>query len=207
MAALSKTGKGESASKENISKLKQKLNTLKQDLARIDRLIEIARPAKLPEFKPREDNTASPSAAAKSGGKFSGIMIGKRRGVGIATTLRTLDPAQVKKPEIPEVEKGAKSLHISVASFLEEEKKETNRATDSTDKQVSEKPQPMKHHKQELPKKIKMARPPPKIDDSDDSDQEIVPAPKHFEEEEEVWVPPPNQTGDGRTSLNDKFGY
>jgi len=205
MAALSKTGKGESASKENISKLKQKLNTLKQDLARIDRLIEIARPAKLPEFKPRQENIASPSGAAKSGGKFSGIMIGKRRGAGIATTLRTLDPASVKKPEIPEVEKVAKSLHISVASFLEEEKKETKTSTDSTDKEASAKP--MKQHKQEMPKKIKMARPPPKIDDSDDSDHDEVPAPKHFEEEEEVWVPPPNQTGDGRTSLNDKFGY
>jgi hypothetical protein len=29
----------------------------------------------------------------------------------------------------------------------------------------------------------------------------------NFDEKEEVWVPPPNQTGDGRTSLNDKFGY
>ena len=43
MEALSKTGKGEVSAKEKISKLKQKLNALRQDLARVDKLIEIAR--------------------------------------------------------------------------------------------------------------------------------------------------------------------
>ena len=38
MAALSKTGKGASESKENISKLKLKLGTLRQDLAKVERL-------------------------------------------------------------------------------------------------------------------------------------------------------------------------
>jgi hypothetical protein len=38
-----------------------------------------------------------------------------------------------------------------------------------------------------------------------ESDEEDVPM-KHYEEEE-VWVPPSGQTGDGRTALNDKYGY
>jgi len=43
MAALSKTGKGEVSAKEKISKLKQKIIALKQDLGKVEKLIEIAR--------------------------------------------------------------------------------------------------------------------------------------------------------------------
>ena len=31
--------------------------------------------------------------------------------------------------------------------------------------------------------------------------------PKHEEAGPEEWLPPPGQTGDGRTHLNEKFGY
>ena len=237
MAALSKTGKGESSSKENISKLKQKLNLLKQDLARISRLIEIARPAKMPDFKPRPADTGS----ATKMGKFSGLMIGKRKGSGIATTLRTIDPSSKdRKPDLSgsnpvskEISEEIKKLtetarpKVRKMSFSESVKQSFHTPDESKTKShddleakthddLEAKSPPVEIKKEEKPvlkpvvkpekiKKIKMAALPPKSDEEEASEPEIYAS--HAEEKEEVWVPPSNQTGDGRTSLNDKFGY
>jgi hypothetical protein len=48
----------------------------------------------MPDFKPV---TASPTASKL--GKFSGIMVGKRKGGGITSALRVIAPA-AKKPDV-----------------------------------------------------------------------------------------------------------
>jgi hypothetical protein len=48
----------------------------------------------MPDFKPA---TASPTASKL--GKFSGIMVGKRKGGGITSALRVIAPA-AKKPDV-----------------------------------------------------------------------------------------------------------
>jgi hypothetical protein len=223
MAALSKTGKGESASKENISKLKQKMNLLKQDLARINRLIEIARPAKMPDFKPRPVDTNSASKL----GKFSGIMVGKRKGSGIATTLRTIDStSKDKKPDLTGIKKVSEKVSEEIKKLTEDNPPKVSKMSFSesvkkncpTPEEVKIKPPAVQTKKDEIPvfkpvikpikaMKMKLATLPPKSDDDKASEPKPEKYISHPEEEEEVWAPPSNQTGDGRTSLNDKFGY
>jgi hypothetical protein len=238
MAALSKTGKGESASKENISKLKQKVNGLRQDLARVEKLIEIARPAKMPDFKPRPTSTTTTAESGKDpkSGKFSEIMVGKRKGGGIATTLRAINPV-AKKPDMSSpvkvetsvegkdsknVSQVDESVKQSFQDFEEKKKKPVEASTTKkapiTVKMVSKpevKPVTVKPDEKTVTVKPvakpvrKLVRLPAKPGDPDDvsEDKEEEDVPMNFDEKEEVWVPPPNQTGDGRTSLNDKFGY
>ena len=214
MEAISKTGKGETAAKEKISKLKLSINALKQDLAKINRLIEIARPAKLPDFKPA---TTSPASASKLG-KFSGIMVGKRKGGGIGSTLRVLDPA-VKKPQILSSVDAKISLNVDAKLFEDNHVSEPADRAPATISPISKETQNVnnisapkqkveeavlestasrKPDKPKRPVKLpeKPVRPIPGDEDA---------AMTHFEDE--VWVPPSGQTGDGRTSLNEKYGY
>lgn len=213
MAALSKTGKGASESKESISKLKLKLGSLRQELAKVERLIEIARPAKLPELKPA--STAAPTASKL--GKFSGIMVGKRKGGGISSTLRVLAAPTHPKPAAPNSvdEKHFESdqMEVSVkekappavADVTHHDevpaKVDASPATEAPEvkdkKAFGMKLQPVR--------KPELAKKPVKPVMKRSSDEHDVPM--HHEEEEEVWVPPAGQTGDGRTALNDKFGY
>ena len=206
MAALSKTGKGASESKENISKVKLKLGTLRQDLAKVERLIEVARPAKLPELKP--GSTAAPAASKL--GKFSGIMVGKRKGGGISSTLRVLAPPAPQKPASPspvieEQPSGKKpeldvkeEVHVTAADPIPDDIPGNVVDPPVAVPEVKEKKvfgmklQPVR--KPEPPKKVPKPVKPVSVRSSD-------------VEEESVWVPPAGQTGDGRTALNEKFGY
>ena len=226
MEALSKTGKGESASKENISKLKQKLNTLKQDLTRVEKFIEIARPAKMPDFKPRPTTATTESAKDSKSGKFSGIMVGKRKGGGISTTLRTISPI-VKKPEIsfPEKigmsfvdsstqidDKDSKIVPPQVSESVQQicqdlEPKKKPIEAEAKNAPVTEKAVSKPEVKKPIRKPVRLPANPANLDSGSDKEEEEPEADVQMNFEEEVWVPPPNQTGDGRTSLNDKFGY
>jgi hypothetical protein len=210
MAALSQTGKGEAASRETISKLKLRLTALRQELAKVERLVEIARPAKLPELKPA---LSAPSAAAKAG-KFSGVMVGKRKGGG---GVRILDPA-VKEPPKPEAALRPEVEHILSAVDVKKEsvksvedaakpKKEAMKPEAEAAKPEAEAAKPEKEAKSAFKMDVhsgrKLAKPVSKPVRKPVS-RPVDPFPA---DEEDVWVPPANQTGDGRTALNEKYGY
>ncbi len=91
---LSTTGKGASDQKEKSSKLKPILATLKQDLVKVNRLIVIARIAKMLDFK-----LASTSPATSKLSKFSPIIVGKQKGGRITSMLMFITLA-AKKTEI-----------------------------------------------------------------------------------------------------------
>lgn len=232
MAVLSKAGKGESATKEDISKLRQKLSGLQHDFSRVNQLLEMARPAKIPDFKPRTtsssaDGSVTTTTATSTANKFAGIMVGKRRGGGIATQLRKIDPAMKKESTVAALSSTTTAAAMAAAAKLladDEDDKPKHRSLPKLDdddavdleKRLEVTPSlpaasPSPTAPSSKPERFKMSAPiqkpprrpapPRRVDDDDRSGRNE----KHYEEE--VWVPPSNQSGDGRTSLNDKYGY
>ena len=88
---LAELKKGAQVDKETIQKLKTKIFTLNQELERLTKLINIARPASLPELKRPSVNTEKP--------KLSGIMIGKRGSKGLLGKVKSVSK-DLKNPAI-----------------------------------------------------------------------------------------------------------
>lgn len=214
MEALSKSGKGENATRENISKLKQSINKLKLDLEAVNKLLDLARPTPLPSLVSKSHSDV---VTAKSS-KFSGIMVGRRKGSGVVTTLRKLEASplnRTKEIPSPKVQLGKEDesqLTIEPHKKEELQKPDHPKATEVTPKpvipRVKEVFQKPVNPKAKTPKpemkiqRIETNSPPPEVvrpDSESDEDME--------EFEDEVWLPPKDQTGDGKTSLNEKYGY
>lgn len=203
MESLKKTEKGQGG-KENVSKLRQVLQTQQNELKRIEKLVLIAKPTQMPQL-------------VKSNAK---VMIGKRWGFGSAKNLRTIhQPKMVKNVEEPK----------EIVAEIQEKKSEpqnpvepleTNVKRDETPEKSFEQPESISNTEvlEEVVKKKEKKRRPKKhasnpvledkSEDMDDQDEVKVPGeydvsdPKYA-----TWLPPANQSGDGRTSLNDKYGY
>ena len=77
---LAELKKGAQVDKQTIQKLKVRISTLNQEIDRLTKLINIAKPASLPELK---SNT-------KEKPKLSGIMIGKRGSKGLLGKVKTM---------------------------------------------------------------------------------------------------------------------
>merc|ERR1719383_874757 len=78
---LAELKRGAQVDKETIQKLKMKVVTLNQEQERLMKLINIARPASMPELKPAPK-------ADKS--KYAGIMIGKRGSKGLLGKVKNV---------------------------------------------------------------------------------------------------------------------
>ena len=217
MDNLSKTEKG-SGGKEKISKLKQLLLTQQNELRRIERLMNIARPTQMPKLSNTGAATAS-AAAVKSGMK--GVLIGKRYGLG-SKNLRTINQPIVKakleeekvvkakleeekvvtpKPTIPNIVEAP----ADVVGDIVANKEETNTEEENKEK-LPEKPTKKKKKKYQKYSSLK-----PTLQDNElaaNVDEAKIPGDYDASDEKyATWVPPSNQDGSGRTSLNEKLGY
>jgi hypothetical protein len=265
---LSELRKGAQVDKESVTKLKVRLNTLGQDKNKLIKLINIARPATMPELK---EVATKPKA---------GIMIGKRGSKGFLGKIKSVTKDSVSKPVLAKSEQT-----LVLEAFLEQDEEKTKKMKFGDGEELKpigydvQKPvEPEKvarigdtssNEKKlgpEIPDHIRATlREGPDVDseevsvkkdgdnlpktdsenlvscDSQDrmeSDLTLEESQKRSrgdrgtkrrakkidpEEDDEnagdsyykvgmdrkydVWMPPQNQSGDGKTSLNDKLGY
>ena len=184
----------DAGSKENVSKLKLQLSTLQKEKLRVDKLVEVTRPNKMPDLKPNQT-------------KAKPLTIGKMFGA-------TKPVISAAKPEAPQPTKVLARPNKAFADEDEDEseaKKPKLQSLEQLKKDIEEeKSKPLEE--QQPKKKSKKA----KLNNTAAIVQQVKEseaAPKSYtqlaneDEKYQTWVPPKGQTGDGRTSLNDKLGY
>lgn len=185
----------DAGSKENISKLKLQLSTLHKEKQRVDKLVEVTRPNKIPDLK------AAQAGRAK-------VTFGKMFGSKAAVPAKPVsDPPQPKvlaRPKAFDDEEDEEVAKRPKLQSLEKLKKDIE----------EEKSRPVV---MEQPKKKKdKPRKPAQQPTTANMLQQVIEtdaAPKSYselandDEKYQTWVPPKGQTGDGRTSLNEKLGY
>jgi len=233
MANLNEDG----GSKEELSKLKLKLANLIKEKEKVDRLVELTRPTKMPELKARPAAASTNTAAAKQHHVMVGKMFGSKKSSAAAavklsaapppTQMTSLvkrvnkafdddeqedDEAAKKAARLPSLEQFKKDIEeekqrIVVQSAATPSASAKPKET-SAAKQLPPPPTTKSFKRQTLPEA--MMKPPAKQKKKSMNNCEM---PDSYEsvaakdDKYETWVPPAGQTGDGRTSLNDKFGY
>uniref|UniRef100_A0A3P8U6D1 Solute carrier family 4 member 1 adaptor protein n=1 Tax=Amphiprion percula TaxID=161767 RepID=A0A3P8U6D1_AMPPE len=175
---------------------------LRKDAQRLRKLVELTRPAQMPSLLP---SSSSESEKPKKSLPLFGAMKGGRKFKLKTGTIGKLPP---KRPNLPAELFNMKELPPSGEEEEEEEEEEeaAEKHEDNDDEQrmteeessASTSKDPSGHRKDQ-PKKRVMgpSRPPVQLSGQypdDDPDYS-------------VWMPPAGQTGDGRTHLNDKYGY
>ncbi|XP_069570765.1 kanadaptin [Brachyistius frenatus] len=203
-------------------KLHVHMADLRKDAQRLRKLVELARPAQMPSLLPSSESekpkkTLPLFGAMKGGSKFK-LKTGT---IGKLPAKRQDLPAELfNMKELPpggeeEEEEEEKEVKENVEEEEEEEDVEqrasnadSEESSASTSKESAQpvQPQELKGFKAEgepakVPRKKKKAtgpsKPPAQLSGQypdDDPDYS-------------VWVPPAGQTGDGRTHLNEKYGY
>ena len=228
-------------SKTELGKLTTQLFDLKSKSKKLEKLIEIARPAKMPGFLSGTKTDNKKTLDENGAKKTSKIMVGKMFGRGLGK-LKPLNP-NIKNIVAPSMNL-PKNTDILPASDMprnlitnDNQKNEKKRVVNSSVNHQGENysPQPttkisetsnsesIKNHKatcdvvkEQQHKKVSNTsaiKCKNSVKDSIDLQSTIPSKMKPYEvmsEQDErytSWIPPKNQSGDGRTSLNDKYGY
>jgi len=167
--------------KIEIKRLKMKMNELQNEEEKLRKIINIVRPTTLPELlNPQtEDNNSNVEQTIK---------------------VNTTNNSQlVTKPTIPEVKKIKSDVQEKEKMVHNEKKSEAVIKEKDVLKEVEEK---ILRELKEAEKRQKQL---------EKKDKKIIA--KSFEKDVSedfgnmIWKPPADQTGDGRTNLNDKYGY
>ena len=228
-------------SKVEMGKLTNQLFELKSTLRKLEKLIEIARPAKMPGFLSNLKTETMKTSNGEIVKKSSNIMVGKMfsRGIG---KMKPINPNN-KKVVIPNLNmpkgidniltqcdmpkkcdplnksKNEKDTEPNI--FQDTKEKISGHLSKKTEKLLSDDNDEIrvatdlkKHTK---PDKTKRLSETSKCKNSTNVCQNLGTSNKlkqnSYEEMSEqderytAWMPPKNQSGDGRTSLNDKYGY
>ena len=197
--------------KQTAFKVRTKLTELRKEKATLEKLARIAKPTPMPELTP------ATATLKTSTSKSNSVLIGKR---GNLRTVQVVKPSPVQQ----KLEKPAPPKAQEQRETVKEQKPQPAAENDNSVVKKRENPVPVPtHHKDkesevkskerdEIPRKKSKTAPQPKStenkeqeeDEEEESsiDYETVSDPKYA-----VWMPPEGQTGDGRTKLNDKFGY
>lgn len=213
-----KTLKTPQVDKQKISKLKADLLRLKQDHAAVVKLANLAKPADMPALKP-QTSMKMPMFGKRT--KLAKLSVPAP--VPVSDTVET-DEIEEEAIEIKSEEKEMKSKDLKSdegeTKITETKPKPIIKQTEDAvavienKNQVNEVNEPNEIEKnsedvkkeEEKRKKKNMRRIQQRAEKME------VEKVKGYEadfskEDYNMWVPPQNQTGDGRTSLNEKFGY
>lgn len=195
--------------KQTISKLKSDLSRLKQDYAQVCKLLNLAKPTELPALLPQNSSQQSESDSKK---KLLPVF-GKKRKIKFEKSTKNdgiqskhndnneeeeeddNETKPVSKIEETNCEKDANIIKAEESKTIvktTDEVKEVNfEKADTSKKRQNEQKSRNERKQTEKVKKI-VSKEYPK---------------DGYSEDYNMWVPPTDQSGDGRTSLNDKLGY
>lgn len=203
--------------KQTVSRLKSELMKLKQDYAQVTKLLNLAKPAQLPSLVAQ--STSQAESAAKS--KLLPVFGKKKKiKVEVPTKSAVVQPEHVGENEEEEEEeeqegnKVNKSESVSISNKSDTEEKTLN-TKEENKQQIIKKTEEVKEQpntsKSTAPKKKQNEEKNRSIEKKQgEKVKKTVPKqyPKDgYSDDYSMWVPPTNQSGDGRTSLNDKLGY
>ncbi|XP_011310478.1 kanadaptin [Fopius arisanus] len=175
--------------KSEIVKMKSDLVRLQREEEGLRKLINITKPANLPELKATPE--AKSEAKCEKSQKIAKLMVqnseeitSKEKSVYSGNRYGLIKPSEVDKPPAEDV------LEVKESTELQEEKVKGIAEDISTDIIPKQKKRNSRKKADKIFKDIGKNYP-----DNLDS------------EDYSMWVPPVNQSGDGKTSLNDKYGY
>lgn len=199
--------------KQTISRLKSELITLKQDYAQVTKLLNLAKPAELPALLV-ESSTSSKLLP----------VFGKKKMIKVEKPPKSTEFVKNDGNE-EEMEEENEDVHEKGTESKVDEKKEkaiiSNIDVTSKKKEDVKSEVPIKttdENKMETKtKEVSSTSSTPKKTQNEQKEKKhyenkkkntLKDYPKEgFSDDYNMWVPPTDQTGDGRTSLNDKLGY
>ncbi|XP_054277918.1 kanadaptin-like [Macrosteles quadrilineatus] len=179
------------ADKIQIKKTKDEVARLRVEEGRLRKLVNLAKPTELPKLEPFVVKPSKEKKKELPQGSIGKRLVKKRRGPQMAlpleTTRQSMNEAEEEFEEDEEEEITEKKVGGKVRIEDETIQPEQEDPVDEVEiKKKKNRPDNRNRHKRKH-------QPPQKVDEEDYSNC--------------TWTPPVGQTGDGRTSLNDKLGY
>lgn len=194
-----------SENQETLKKLRAEETSIVAKLKEIDRLLKIATPALIGLVQPKTQKKEVPSSPQSTGATFRSDSTPKMTSTSdivlLEKSLSTQEDLQsTSSPVVPiSVERASpQSEKASVATS----KRPVGDAASEGHQDAEDVSKPPK-------KNARIVGPsrPPTLPRPDTSSSSMTFDSTKLQDGDRVWVPPKNQSGDGRTALNDKLGY
>lgn len=216
---------GSAKDKLSRSKLKLKLYDLKKEKLRLEKLIKIAKPAALPELK----KFPSSGVAKKSTNSSKSFAVGKMPMIGsikksttsfkkfmseTATSAVSAMPSSPPKEEEEEEEEDEEEVAMEELKPNSSTSEENSRKDSDETHQCSSPAEKVRTVPVVMPsqKRLVSMQDPDTVQEVKKPKKAAIksqPASYILEEDDTyaAWMPPVGQTGDGKTHLNEKYGY
>eukprot|EP00058_Branchiostoma_floridae_P004625 XP_002590113.1 hypothetical protein BRAFLDRAFT_83391 [Branchiostoma floridae] len=227
-AFMSNMAAGSGLTKVEVSKLRLRLFELRREEQRLERLMKVAKPADLPQL-------STTSSSGKAGESSSGVATKKQpwRNLPLTGAMKgrhtlakskpqlavpkpvqvpsTMDQEEVEEEDEDEVEEKKEEA----VAMETEQVSASDLQTANIQESVSKRPwegDVTEEQGEDQAAEEKFVDPKPQVPKKKKKSQSKPDPPisKQYADDDpdySMWVPPDNQSGDGKTSLNEKFGY